>query len=572
MKALPTTIPTLSLSVVCLAIAGLSACGGSDGDPAETAAARLTSASCTQLKGAFASPGVQLSDAIVVPAVPASGTASAQPQHCKITGAIDQRTGVDGQPYAIKFQVLAPLGDAWNKKFLFIGGGGSNGVVNNGLSAQGVSASPLSRGYAVLTQDSGHDNAINNLPAKSGTRTFNFDFQARQDNGFRSYDRATVVAKELVKTAYGQAPERSYFAGCSEGGREALMVTQRFPTYFDGVVAGAPLLPAPFASLVRPAHIVQTYAALAAKQGNLDRNGLPFLNKTFTDADVSVLTAGIAQACDALDGVRDGISQDFKACTAAFDPTRLQCSGNQTAGCLTGDQVSALATQMAGIPGDQRWNWDMGMEAGQLRSWWIGSYSAAQTSSNWAGSAYVTSYMTPVPAIDMAARNGSDPYRAMLNFDLSKDLFSVFATSDTHPQSSWDLMYASNPDISAFRSRGGKVLMFHGVSDGAFTIDQTISYLRQVDAVAGGTGSQFMRLFAVPSMGHCGGGNATSNFDMLQALESWVEKGQAPDSILATAPASTPWPGRTRPLCPFPKVARYKGSGSIEDAANFSCQ
>lgn len=553
----------------------LSACGGNDNtNDAVTQAPvqRLSADSCAALKGSLAIAGVQVTGSTVVAGSPATTGSPALPDYCKIVGAIDQRVGVDNQPYAIKFQVLAPLGDSWNKKFLFIGGGGSNGVVGNGLSAQGVATSPLSRGYAVLTQDSGHDNAVDNLPSKSGTRTFNFDFQARQDNGFRSYDRATVVTKEIIKEAYGQAPERSYFAGCSEGGREALMVTQRFPSYFDGVVAGSPLLPAPIASLVRPAFILQTYAKLATKQGNVDRNGLPFLNKTFSDADIAVLTKGITAACDALDGAVDGLSQDFKACTAAFDPATLQCAAGQTSGCLTADQVSALKTQMAGIPGDMRWNWDIGIGAGQLRSWWIGPYNATQTSSNWSTSAYVTSYMTPVPAVDMVANNGSDPYRAMLNFDVTNDLSSLYATSETHPQSSWDLMYASDPDLSDFRGHGGKIVMFQGTSDGAFTIEQTIAYLRQVDAMSGGTSSQFMRLFPVANMGHCGGGDGTTSFDMLKALEDWVEKGQAPDSVLATAPSGTPWPGRTRPLCPYPKVARYKGTGSIEDANNFSCQ
>ncbi|WP_345816700.1 tannase/feruloyl esterase family alpha/beta hydrolase (plasmid) [Paraburkholderia sp. PREW-6R] len=559
------------------AFALLSACGGGNNDsltapPAQAPVAALSADSCAALKSSLVIAGVQITGASVINATASSATSPALPAHCKITGAIDQRVGVDNLPYAIKFQILAPLGNDWNKKFLFIGGGGSNGVVGDGLSAQGVSTSPLSRGYAILTQDSGHDNTVDNLPAKSGTRTFGFDFQARVDNGYRSYDRATVVAKQIIKSAYGQSPEHSYFAGCSEGGREALMVTQRFPTYFDGVVAGAPQLAAPFASLVRPAHILQTYATLAKKQGNYDRNGLPFLNNTFTDADLAVLTKGITAACDALDGAVDGISSDFQACTAAFDPAKLQCAAGQTSGCLTPDQVTALKTQMAGIPGDVRWYWDIGMVPGQLRSWWIGPSGATQNNATMGNSAFVTSYTTPPPAIDMVANNGSEPFRSMLNFDLSKDVFSVFTATDDFPESVWNLTYATNPDLSAFRSRGGKIVVFQGQSDGAFTIDQTIAYLRDVDSMAGGTASQFMRLFAVPNMGHCGGGNGTTSFDMLQALENWVEKGQAPDSVLATAPAGTPWPGRTRPLCPYPKVARYKGSGSIEDAASFSCQ
>jgi feruloyl esterase len=132
-------------------------------------------------------------------------------------------------------------------------------------------------------------------------------------------------------------------------------------------------------------------------------------------------------------------------------------------------------------------------------------------------------------------------------------------------------MMATATDVSRYVERGGKIMMYHGVSDGAFSINQSVSYLNQLNAARGGTASSFARLYAVPGMGHCSGGPSTSSFEMLTALEQWVEADVAPSSILATAPTGTPWPGRTRPLCPYPSVARYKGTGSIEDAANFSC-
>lgn len=531
----------------------------------------LSATTCKSIGQVFSMSGVRVTAARVVPENAATPTQVAIPEHCEVLGAADERSAIDGQLYAIKFRLRAPLENRWSGRMLFVGGGGSNGIVRDGITAFGVDTAPLARGYAVLTQDSGHDNAVNNDPARTGTRVFSFDFQARVDNGYRSYDRATEIAKALIQSLYGTPPKRSYFAGCSEGGREALMLTQRFPGHFDGVIAGAPLLEAPKAALVRPAFITQVYADLARRQGLVDRNGLPFINRSLTDADLNVLARGVANTCDALDGVVDGISQDFKACTAAFNTMRLACGPGQTSDCLSADKATAIQKQMKGIPGDITWHYDMGAVTGQFRSWWIGPANAAQSSTLMVNGGAPTTTITPPPAINMVINNGSEPYRSMLNFDIVKDIGGIYATTPQFPVSIWNIMLATSTDVSRFVDHGGKIMMFHGVSDGAFSINQTIAYLDQLNAARGGTASSFARLYAVPGMGHCSGGPATSSFDMLTALEQWVETGVAPSSIVATAPAGTPWPGRTRPLCPYPSTARYKGTGSIEDAANFSC-
>jgi pimeloyl-ACP methyl ester carboxylesterase len=531
----------------------------------------LAAAMCTDIGRSFSMSGVRVTAARVVPEAAATATQVAIPEHCEVLGAADERIASDGQRYAIKFRLRAPLGDRWSGRMLFVGGGGSNGNLGDGLTAPGAATAPLARGYAVLTQDSGHDNAVNSDPTRTGTRVFSLDFQARVDNGYRSYDRTTGIAKRLIQALYGAPPKRSYFAGCSEGGREALMLTQRFPEHFDGVIAGAPLLEAPKAALVRPVFITQVYADLARKQGLVDRNGLPFINRSLTDDDLAVLARGIANSCDALDGVVDGISQDFKACTAAFNPMRLACSPGQTTDCLSADKAAAIQKQMNGILGDIAWHYDMGAVPGQFRSWWIGPANAVQSSTVMVNGGAPTTTLTPPPAIDMVINNGSEPYRAMLNFDIVKDIGGIYATTPQFPESIWSMMMATSTDVSGYVDRGGKIMMFHGVSDGAFSINQTISYLDQLNAARGGTASSFARLYAVPGMGHCSGGPSTSSFEMLAALEQWVEAGVAPSSILATAPTGTPWPGRTRPLCPYPSVARYKGTGSIEDAANFLC-
>jgi feruloyl esterase len=398
------------------------------------------------------------------------------------------------------------------------------------------------------------------------------DFQSRVDNGYRSYDRATGIAKGLIQALYGAPPKRSYFSGCSEGGREALMLTQRFPGHFDGVIAGAPLLEAPKAALVRPAFITQVYADLARKQGLVDRNGLPFINRSLTNDDLTVLAREVANSCDALDGVVDGISQDFKACTTAFNPMLLACGPGQTSDCVSADKAAAIQKQMKGIPGDIAWHYDMGAVPGQFRSWWIGPANTPQSSTMMVNGGAPTTTLTPPPAINMVVNNGSEPYRSMLNFDIAKDIGGIYATTSMFPESIWNIMMATSTDVSRFVDRGGKIIMFHGVSDGAFSINQTINYLDQLNAARGGTADSFAKLYAVPGMGHCSGGPATSSFEMLSALEKWVEEGTPPKSILATAPASTPWPGRTRPLCPYPQVARYNGTGSIESASSFTCK
>jgi hypothetical protein len=555
-----------------LLFASCGASGGGSDDTAGAATLRpVTSKDCAELISTYTAPGVQITLSHTVDSAPATATEAAIPNHCEITGAVDQRIGVDGQSYAIKFRLRVPLDGRWSGRFLFTGGGGSNGNLRNALTAVGALTSPLARGYAIVAQDSGHDNAANNVPMRSGTRSFALDPQARIDNSYRSYDRIASVSKELLKYLSGVFPKKSYFAGCSEGGREAVMVTQRFPEQFDGVIAGAPQLAGPYASLLRPAWITQTYADLARQQNLYDRNGLPFLNKALSDDDLGILAKGVAQSCDALDGVVDGMSQDFRACSAKFDPVNLSCKPGQTADCLPANKVAAIKKQMGGIPGDYSWNYDMGAISGQYRTWWLGASNAVQSLSNMSGEAFVTTYLTPPPIVDLTVNNGSDAYRSLLLFDISRDIGGIYATAPPFNESIWDLTFATGTDLSRFQERGGKMIVYHGVSDGAFTINQTIGWYNSLNENNNGRAQNFAKLYAVPGMGHCGTGPGTSNFELLSVVEDWVERNIAPEDINATADSSTPWPGRTRPLCVYPKVARYKGTGDIEKASSFAC-
>ena len=518
----------------------------------------------------------------------AQGNRPALPEHCEVLGRMNDRTGANGQHYAIRFHLRLPA--AWNGGFFFEGGGGSNGNLGNAYgNLQGQQrTNALTLGYAVVSQDSGHDNATNNDPRRNATQTFGFDEQARLDFGYNSYDQVTQASKALIQVYYGQAPRRSYYVGCSEGGREAMMMSQRFPTYFDGILACSPGFQLPKAAMFGEAGATQAYAELAKSMGIYDRFGQPLLNKTFSDEDLDLAATAVLGACDALDGLADGIIDDFRHCTSETVASKLAavtCKGPKRNTCLSAAQIAALNKVMAGarnskgelLYGDWAWDRGIGGQNGNTfyqgwRAWKIGAYEAPQNSAistslgSFAIGAIFSTPPTPVPA------SGAAPLAHLLGIDFDRDGPKIFATSGEFNQSAWDFMMASSTDISAFKSHGGKLILVHGVSDPIFSIQETVRWWEQVNTVNNGNAAEFTRLFAVPGMNHCGGGPATDQFDAFGALVNWVEKDQAPDQIIATAGPVSPWPGRTRPLCAYPKQARYKGSGSIDDASNFSCR
>jgi feruloyl esterase len=247
--------------------------------------------------------------------------------------------------------------------------------------------------------------------------------------------------------------------------------------------------------------------------------------------------------------------------------------------------VAALQKIFAGAKSAQGellyadWAWDRGI-GGKIgdnynqgwRSWKLGAFDAANNSSIIAtlGSASASAlFVTPPVAVPAS---GAGPLAYLLGVDFDRDAAKLYAKTGEFTEAVWDFMMASSTDLSVFKNHGGKLLIVHGVSDPVFSINDTISWWNQVNRANNGAASDFSRLFAVPGMNHCGGGPATDQFDAFTALTNWVEKGTAPDRIVATAGQNSPWPGRTRPLCVYPKQARYKGAGSIEDAGNFVCQ
>jgi feruloyl esterase len=500
----------------------------------------------------------------------APGARAPVPAHCHVQGKIAERTGIDGKPYAIGFDLRMPV--AWNGRFFFQGGGGTDGTLRDAvgqLTGGGNTGNALLQGYAVVFTDTGH---LDEPGAPDGPYRFGLDPQARLDNGYNSMAQTGRVAKALIAAHYAKAPERSYFVGCSNGGRQAMMMAQRYPDMFDGVIASAPAYRVPLAS-VQAVYDTQLYArAAAANTASVD--GRPVLSAAFSPADMKLLTGEVLNQCDALDGLKDGIVDNWPACQ--FKPEALRCTGAKTDQCLSAPQVDALQKSFAG-PKDaggraiySDWTFDAGLHSVEWTRWKFGDARGAVPNARnitLMTGALAMVFSTP-PTVT------ADFYGHALGYDVARDSARVYASNATFPQPAMQWEVPDSPDVDAFARHGGKMLFFHGVSDPVFSVKDTVRYLGLLRARYGERTDAMARLFTVPNMAHCSGGPATDQYDGLGALVNWVEKGQPPERIVARARPENrevTTPGRTRPLCAWPKQSRYKGSGSIEDAANFSC-
>ena len=486
-------------------------------------AAGQTSTKCLDLTK-LRLPGVNL---VITKAetIPASASA---PSHCQADGMIDQRTGAGGKTYGIGFAIALP--DSWNNRFLFQGGGGYNGSVRPPLGAAAAGDnSGLARGFSVVSTDTGHKGATFDI-------SFNQDQQASLDFAQVAVGRVTEIAKQIVAGYYGQPARFSYFAGCSTGGREAMLMTQRYPTYFDGVVSGDPAMRTGFSQ------IGNLWASVALNQiAPKDDAGRVQPDKVFSAADKKLIVAGILNACDANDGLKDGMVFNTQACK--FDPAVLICTGAKTDNCLTPQQAGALKKAFSG-PKNSKGDLVYPMNA----------YDAGITD-----------------RIDgMVARGNGTRQQATsappVDIDVDQRLFALLANPlEALTDSTWT-------NLSSFSAHGGKLLFYHGMSDPAFSPMDTLDYYQKMTKANGGMDQvlSWSRLYLVPGMAHCRGGEfALDQFDMLSAAVDWVEKGIAPDSVTATGKA---FPGRSRPLCAFPKHAHYTGQGDPEDAKNFVCR
>lgn len=491
---------------------------------------------------------------------------------------LQERTGSDGRPYGIRFHVRLP--EDWNERLLFQGGGGSDGVVGDALgptrsATLGIPVA-AARGFAVVSQDSGHDNATDSDPTHAAAAAFGFDARARENFGHASLKAVTDATKALLTAYYGKAPHWSYFEGCSKGGQEALTLAERYPTAYDGIVAGAPGLSLPRAALAE-AWDTQTY-------GGINRvAGAPLtptqMATSLSDADLQLVASAVLAACDADDGVTDGMVADFQKCTRARVQPQLRmrmCSGAKQDSCLSAAQVAAVVRGFDG-PKDRhgsslyaQWPWDPGITDAGWRLWKLGSPNGLPAINVLLGAGALASIFTTPPTPVSAAPQALLDY--LMAFDFDRDAPKIYATSVEFPHSAWADIAARSSDLSAFQAHGGKLLVYQGAADPVFSLKDTVNWFTQVQAHSGAGTAAFARLFAVPGMSHCSGGPATDQFDALGALTHWVEKGEAPAQIAATAGPRSPWPGRTRPLCAYPAVARYTGQGDINQAANFQCR
>jgi len=463
------------------------------------------------------------------------------PAFCRVAAEVKPTKDSD-----IKIEVWMPLA-GWNGKYQGQGNGGFAGSI----SYVGM-ADAVSRGYATAGTNTGHTGNATDASWAIGHPEKVIDF------GYRGIHEMTQKAKAIIRAFYGDSPRRSYFASCSDGGREALMEAQRFPEDYDGIIAGAP---ANFWTHLLVGGIWNVRATLEDPASYIPASKIP------------AISAAVLAACDALDGVTDGILNNPRECR--FDPHTLLCNGDDSNDCLTAPQVAALSKIYAGprnSKGEQIFpGYVPGGEQGPQG--WAG-WITGQAPGKSLQFAFSTHFFA-----NMVFNNLSWDYRTF-NFDTDVKL-----ADDKQAHA----LNATDPNLRLFKARGGKLIMYHGWNDAAIPPVNTIDYYNSVVATVGSHGTEaFLRLFMVPGMQHCAGGPGPNSFGQLggstpagpehnifSALEQWVEKGIAPERITATKYVNDPNPAEgikmTRPLCPYPQIAKYKGTGDTNDAANFAC-
>ncbi len=440
----------------------------------------------------------------------------------------------------INVEIWLPLSN-WNGKLMGTTPGGTLGSINYGSTVDlteipdpggiGGLASGIQRGYAMMATDGGH---------KSSDDTWWNDLGRFIDLGYRGAHEMTVKGKVVTAAFYTQAPTKTYFNGCSGGGRVAMMEAQRYPEDYDGIIAGEP------GSNWTDLMVAELWATRASTDS--PANFLP-------GEKMPMVTRAAVAHCDADDGVKDGIIGDPRTCR--FDPVVLQCKGADAADCLTAGQVDALRKIYAGAhyPDGRRISFGHtpGSESGFGRM-----YTGVKDVNIEGGNSNRNFIKLSVFA---------DPKYDLSKFDYNHDM-------DYVKERTAAIMDATNPDLSGFKTRGGKLLSYYGWADYLAPAGYIPTYY---DSVVEKMGSRagvedFYRLFMVPGMGHCRGGVGPNKFDMVKVLENWVEKGQAPDVIVASlVDEKTKKVTMTRPLCPYPQVAKHTGSGSTNEAKNFYC-
>ena len=444
-------------------------------------------------------------------------------EHCRVVAVL--KPSADSE---IGMEVWLPV-ERWNGKFMMVGNGGWGGWLHYGLMRVALNA-----GYATAATDTGHKGDGAGAQFALGHREKLVDF------AYRAVHETAVASKAIIAAFYGTAQRYSYFDGCSTGGRQGLMAAQRYPEDFDGIIAGAPAV-----------NLTRLSAWRLAVEANILRGGA----STVPQAKLFLVNRASLAACDALDGVTDDILSDPTRCR--FDPSVLLCRGAESADCLTASQVAAVKSGYApatGTTGDVLFP---GLVPGLEFVWGMlmGQNSAPGGSNNLDLFKYAVY---------------QDPNWDWRTFDLERDV--IVADREI------GYVNANSPDLSGFKARGGKLIIYHGWNDGggegAISPLNSVQYYSSVLERMGSDQSDWLRLFMMPGVGHCGGGPGPNQVNFVAALERWRESGLAPASVLATRVQPPPDTRvyMTRPLCPYPQVAVYSGVGSTRDAGNFTCR
>jgi feruloyl esterase len=477
---------------------------------------------CESLKS-LSIPDATITAAESVPAGPyqtpgRGGPGGAQPPillpaYCKVAAVLTPSSDSH-----IEIELWMPETD-WNGKFEAVGNGGFTGAI--GYPAL---AAALREGYAVAGSDTGH---------KGNSASFALGHPEKMiDFAWRAEHEMTVKSKTLIATYYGRQARLSYWNGCSTGGRQGLKAAQRFPDDFDGILAGAP---ANFET-----HLHAWTVAIGMDVVKDDKNILPA-------STYPIINKAVLAACDVKDGVKDGLLNDPRKCS--FDPSTLLCGGSSSGNCLNADQVAAVKKIYAPLKSKTGALIFPSYEPGSEMAWGL------------------------LLGGDAPAALGQDTFMYLTYDDPKWDWHTFDADRDTAAADKKDdgVINATDPDLSKFKARGGKLLMYHGWADTAIAPENSINYYSSVLKKMGAKQDDWYRLFMAPGMQHCGGGAGPNQINWMGALERWREGGTAPDAIIANHVTGGNV-DMSRPLCPYPQVAVYKGTGSTNDAASFSCK
>jgi feruloyl esterase len=436
------------------------------------------------------------------------------PAFCRVAATLKPTSDSD-----IKVEVWLP-GSGWNGKFQVVGNGGWGGAISYAALAEEVQ-----RGYAAAATDTGHSGPTGEFVIGHPEKLV--------DYGYRSEHETTVKGKAILQAFYGRGPKLSYWNGCSTGGRQGLKEAQAYPNDFDGIIAGDPTNPRP---LIATWELWVAQATLKDPASFIPASKFPMIHKAVLDA------------CDATDGLKDGLIDDPTRCH--FDPKVLECKDADGPTCLTTPQVEAARKIITPLKNPRT-----GKE--------ITPPLALGTELGW-----------KLLAIEPAA-SAIEQYRyvAFKNPDWDWKTLNFDSDVDRAMETDKGILTATDPNLKPFFGHGGKLLMYHGWSDQRVPPLLTINYYNKVVDTLGGEDKtkDSLRLFMVPGMAHCGGGEGPNTFDTVTALDRWVEKGQAPTQIIASH-STNGVVDRTRPLCPYPQIAKYQGSGSIDEASNFACK